>query len=61
MSKSTVKSIQIYLKKVKGGGGAISASIAVATAGGILLKFNHSMLTEFSGPVQLAELGPTHC
>ena len=45
--------VQVYLKKVREGGGAVSARIAMAAARGILLKCNQSMLAEFGGPVQL--------
>ena len=45
--------VQVYLKKVREGGGAVTARIAIAAARGILLKFNRSMLAEFGGPIQL--------
>ena len=45
--------VQVYLKKVREEGGAVSARIAMAAARGILLKCNQSMLAEFGGPVQL--------
>ena len=45
--------VQIYLRKVREGGGAVSARIAMAAARGILLKCNRAKLAEFGGPVQL--------
>ena len=44
---------QLYLKKVRQRGGAISARIAMAAARGILRKCNGSMLAENGGPIQL--------
>ena len=41
--------VQLYLKKVRQGGGAISARIAIAAARGILRKCNRSMLAENGG------------
>ena len=43
----------MYLKKVREGGGVVSARIAMAAAKGILLTCNRSMLAEFGGPVTL--------
>ena len=45
--------VQVYLKKVKEGGGAMSAQIAVAAARGIVLSCNKSWLEEFRGSVRL--------
>ena len=45
--------VQLYLRKVREGGGAISARIAMAAARGILRKCNRSMLAENGGPIQL--------
>ena len=45
--------VQMYLKKVREGGGAVSARIAMAAARGILLKCDRTKLAEFGGPVQL--------
>ena len=45
--------VQVYLKKVRERGGAVSARIVMAAARGILLKCNRSMLVEFGGPIQL--------
>ena len=42
--------VQVYLKKVSEGGGAVSARIVMVAARGILLKCNRSMLVEFGGP-----------
>ena len=45
--------VQLYLRKVRDGGGAVSARIVMAAARGILLKCNRSLLAEFGGPVLL--------
>jgi hypothetical protein len=45
--------VQIYLRKVREGGGAVSARIALAAARGILLKCNPSLLVQNGGPVDL--------
>ena len=45
--------VQIYLRKVREGRGAVSARIVIAAARGILLKYNPSMLAELGGPVDL--------
>ena len=45
--------VQMYLKKVREGGGAVSTNIAMAAAQGILLKCAPTTLAEFGGPVQL--------
>ena len=45
--------VQLYLKKVREGGGPVSTTIATAAACGILLKCNQGMLSEFDGPVQV--------
>ena len=45
--------VQLYLRNVRQGGGAISARIAMAAARGILRKCNQSMLVENGGPIQL--------
>ena len=47
------KKVQLYLKKVREGGGAVSSRIAMAAAHRILMKCNRGMLSEFGGPVQL--------
>lgn len=44
--------VQMYLKKVREGGGVVSARIAMATARGILLKY---MLVEFGGHIELSQ------
>ena len=43
----------MYLKKVRDGGGALSARIAMAAARGILLSCDKMKLAEFGGHVQL--------
>ena len=47
------RKVQLYLKKVRGGGGVVSARIAVAAARGIVLTCDRSMLVEFGGHVEL--------
>lgn len=47
--------VQIYLRKVREGGGAVSDRIVIAAAKGIVLKYNPSMLAELGGPVDLNE------
>jgi len=45
--------VQLYLKKVREGGGVVSARIAMAAARGILLSCDRSRLVEFGGHVQV--------
>ena len=45
--------VQLYLRKVREGGGAVSARIAMAAARGILQKCNRSMLAKNGGHVLL--------
>ena len=45
--------VQMYLKKVREGGGVISARIAVAATRGILFTCNRSMLAEYGGHIEL--------
>ena len=45
--------VQLYLKKVREGGGAVSTRIVMAAARGLLLKYDSGMLAEFGGPVQI--------
>ena len=45
--------VQLYLKKVREGGGAVTARIVMAAARGILLKCDRSKLVEFGGHVEL--------
>ena len=47
------QNVQLYLRKVQEGGGAVLARIATAAARGILRKCNRSMLAENGGPIQL--------
>ena len=47
------KKVQQYLLKVREGGGAVSAQIAIASARGILLHCDRSSLVEFGGHIQL--------
>ena len=45
--------VQTYLRKVRGGGGAVSARIVTAAAQGILFAIDKSKLEEFGGNVRL--------
>ena len=45
--------VQLYLKKVREGGGVVSARIAMAAARGILLSCDQTKLVEFGGHVEL--------
>ena len=45
--------VQLYLRKVRQGGGAVSARITMAAAHGILLKCNRAKLAEFGGHVEI--------
>ncbi len=47
------RKVQIYLKTVREGGGAVSARITMAAARGIVLKCDRSVLAEFGGPIEL--------
>ncbi len=46
--------VQLYLRKVRDSGGAVSARIAMAAARGILLKCDRTKLAEFGGHVELS-------
>ena len=46
--------VQTYLKKVRKGGGVVSARIAMAAARGIVLTCDRSTLVEFGGHVHLS-------
>ena len=45
--------IQQYLRKVREGGGTVTARIATAAARGLLLKYDKMKLAEFGGPIEL--------
>ena len=47
------RKVQHYLKKVREGGGVVSARITMAAARGMLFSCNRSMLVEFGGHVNL--------
>ena len=47
--------VQMYLKKVREGGGVVSARIAMAAARGIVLTCDRSLLAEFGGHVELSK------
>ncbi len=44
--------VQIYLKKVREGGGVISSRIVMATAKGIVLSCDKSKLVEYGGHIR---------
>ena len=48
--------VQYYLKKVREGGGIVTARIAMGAARGILRSCDHFRLAEFGGPVELTGL-----
>ena len=50
---SSLQKVQTYLKKVREGGGVVSARIAVAAAKGILLTCDRSLLAEYGGHIEL--------
>ena len=45
--------VQLYLRKVREGGGVVSARIAMAAARGVLLSFERSKLVEFGGHIEV--------
>ena len=45
--------VQLYVKKVREGGGAVSSRIVMAAAQGIVLKCDQNMLQKFGGHVEL--------
>ena len=47
------RKVQMYLKKIREGGGVITASIVMTASHGILLPTDKSMLAEFGGRVKL--------
>ena len=47
------KKVQMYLRKLREGGGVVSARIAVAAARGIVHTYNKSLLAEFGGHIEL--------
>ena len=47
------RKVQLYLKKVREGGGVVSARIAMAAARGILLSYDRIQLAEFGGHAEL--------
>lgn len=47
--------VQAYLKKVRDGGGAVLARIAMVAARGILLSCDKTKLVEFGGHVRSAQ------
>ena len=52
--------VQSYIRKVRDGGGAVSARIVTAAARGILMKCDRSKLVEFGGHVELNRHWATH-
>ena len=53
LSEELDKKVKQYLLKVREGGGAVSAQIAIASARGILLHRDRSSLLKFEGHIQL--------
>ena len=53
LGKDLDRKVQLYLKKVREGGGVVSARIAMAAARDILLSCEQSRLVEFKGHVEL--------
>ena len=49
------KMVQIYLKKLREDGGAVSARIAISAANGILLACDKAKLDEYRGPIALGK------
>ena len=47
------KQVQMYLKRVRDGGGVVSARIALAAARGMLLSFDKFKLVEYDGHIDL--------
>lgn len=47
------KTVQLYLRKTREGGGAVSTRSVVAAARAIVLTMNRSLLKEFGGPIVL--------
>ena len=47
------KKVQLYLSKVRDGGGVVTSAIVVAAARGILLSSDRSKLTEVGGYIKL--------
>ena len=45
--------ILLYLSKLREGGGAVSARIAISTAKGILLACDKAKLEDYRGPIAL--------
>ena len=53
LGKELDTQVQMYLKKVREGGGAVSARIVMAAARGILLKCDRTKPVEFAGDIEL--------
>ena len=49
----SISKVQAYLRRVRDGGGVVTARIAVAVVRGILLSCDRSKLAEFGGHVML--------
>ena len=47
--------VQLYLKKVREGGGVVTARIAMAAAKGILMSSNRGALVEFEGHISITK------
>ena len=53
LGKELDQKVQMYLHKVREGGGVVTARIAIAAARGIILAADRSMLAEFGGHINL--------
>ena len=51
--------LQVYVKKVREGGGVLTARILIAAARGIIMACERCRLVEFGGHVQLSRPGPS--
>ena len=54
LGEDTDKQLQLYLQKIRDQGGAITASVIVAAARGILVACDRSKLVEFGGHIHLS-------
>ena len=53
--------VQAYLKRVRDGGGVVTARIATAAARGVLLSYDWFRLAEYGGHIKLNCTGHTIC
>ena len=55
LGKELDSKVQLYLRKVREGGGVVSSGIAIAAAKGILMSCDRSMLVEYGGHVNITK------